>query len=149
MYNSKGHFSLMSISEAQLTSSLSQCSPFFSWIMVSDCSLMIHLFDKNHLASPWETKQRLISFWIPGTHVKWKYITYGSLSSAVRGHSRGGISGAGVYASLVFHHMLRDSQFIAVFSELVFHLQRLHQKQKYNIHVKLLYLYSVRLNQLF
>lgn len=56
-------FSLMSISEDQLTSPLSLPGPFLHSIIAPDWSLVIPFFDKIICCSPWETKQRLISLW--------------------------------------------------------------------------------------
>ena len=57
--------------------------------------------------SPWETKQRLIFLWIPGTHVKRTCITSGSVLSAVRRHSCDAISAACCLPLLVFHHVVK------------------------------------------
>lgn len=95
-------FSLMNISEAHLTSWLSLRSPLFPGIMVSDWSLMIHFFDKNHLLLALRDKTLLDLTLNSGSTRQTNTHYSGDPVKSVRGHSCDGISGLGVWRSRYF-----------------------------------------------
>lgn len=119
-------FSLMSISEAQLTSSLSLRSPFFPWIMRRDWSLMIHFFDKNYLVFALRDKTALDLTLNSGYTCQTNMHYLGEhLKCCQKAFLWCYISGWGL-ALLLFHHVVKPSLLIA---KLGAHLQTLFNIQ--------------------